>query len=43
MLKDWQMVQTQLYAIYPSRRYLQPKVRAFVDFLVQELGRDSTG
>lgn len=42
VLKEWQMVQTQLYAIYPTRRYLQPKVRAFVDFLVQELGRDSS-
>ncbi|WP_068824766.1 LysR family transcriptional regulator [Pseudomonas sp. BMS12] len=43
VLGDWQMVQTQIYAIYPSRRHLQAKVRAFVDFLLQELGGDCVG
>jgi DNA-binding transcriptional LysR family regulator len=36
-LDDWSTVQTHLYAVYPSRRHLDPKVRAFVDFLVASL------
>lgn len=43
VLGDWQTAQTQVYAIYPSRRHLQPKVRAFVDFLLAELGGGSSG
>lgn len=35
-LHDWSMVETGLYAIYPSRRFLAPKVRVFLDFLVEE-------
>ena len=35
-LDDWTPVQTAIYAVYPSRRYLLPKVRAFIEFLVQE-------
>jgi DNA-binding transcriptional LysR family regulator len=27
-----------IYAIYPSRKHLSPKVRTFVDFLVAQLG-----
>lgn len=37
VLGDWQTVRTQIYAVYPSRHHLQAKVRAFVDFLLQEL------
>ncbi|CAE6966153.1 conserved protein of unknown function [Ectopseudomonas oleovorans] len=33
--------QTQLYAIYPSRRQLQAKVRVFIDFLLEELGQQA--
>lgn len=36
-LDDWDPVVTQVYAVYPSRRYLLPKVRAFVDFLAEDL------
>ena len=43
VLDDWQMVQTQIYAVYPSRRHLQAKVRAFMEFLLQELGGDTAG
>ncbi|MCD0503384.1 LysR family transcriptional regulator [Bordetella petrii] len=39
VLEDWSMVDTYLYAVYPSRRHLVPKVRAFVDFVVGELQR----
>ena len=37
VLDDWDPVATQVYAVYPSRRYLLPKVRAFVDFLAEDL------
>lgn len=43
VLGDWAPPETRLYAVYPSRRHLQAKVRAFMDFLVQELGADSPG
>ncbi|WMD20052.1 LysR family transcriptional regulator [Achromobacter seleniivolatilans] len=38
VLQDWTPVQTFVYAVYPSRRHMVAKVRAFVDFLVEELG-----
>lgn len=38
LLDDWASDRTTLYAVYPSRRYVVPKVRAFVDFLVRTLG-----
>lgn len=38
VLDDWSAVELSVYAVYPSRRYVLPKVRAFVDFLVEELG-----
>lgn len=41
LLEDWQMMQTQLYVIYPSRRQLQAKVRVFIDFLLEELGQQA--
>jgi DNA-binding transcriptional LysR family regulator len=34
-LEDWTTVETTLYAVYPSRQHLAPKIRAFVDFLVE--------
>ncbi len=30
-------VETAVFAVYPSRRFLSPKVRAFIDFLVERL------
>lgn len=38
-LEDWASVTTTLYAVYPSRQYLAPKIRAFLDFLAAEFGR----
>ena len=38
VLADWLPVETYVYAVYPSRRHMVAKVRAFVDFLVEELG-----
>lgn len=42
VLRDWTPSETRLYAVYPSRRHLQAKVRAFMDFLVQELGAEQS-
>ena len=39
-LDDWTMVETVLYAIYPARQHLAPKIRAFLDFLIEEFGRN---
>ncbi|MCR4269093.1 LysR family transcriptional regulator [Nitratireductor sp. ZSWI3] len=36
-LDDWTPVHTTLYAVYPSSRYVQAKVRAFLDFAVDTL------
>ena len=38
LLSEWSANTTPLYAVYPSRRYVVPKVRAFLDFLIDELG-----
>lgn len=35
-LEDWRTVETTLYAVYPSRHYVAPKLRALLDFLVEE-------
>lgn len=40
VLTDWSAVELSVYAVYPSRRYVVPKVRAFVEFLVEELSRE---
>jgi len=29
-----------IYAVYPSSRHLSPKVRALIDYLVEQLGPD---
>jgi len=31
-------IETAVYAVYPSGRFLAPKVRAFIDFLVENVG-----
>lgn len=42
VLDDWSAVETSIYAVYPSRLYMIAKVRAFVDFLIEEMS-ESTG
>jgi len=37
LLTDYVQEQSAIYAVYPHRRYLSPKVRAFVDFLVEKI------
>ena len=43
VLDDWTPVATTIYAVYPSRRYLQAKLRAFLDFLIEELTDEPAG
>jgi DNA-binding transcriptional LysR family regulator len=38
LLVDFVDTQTDLYAVYPESRHLSPKVRALIDWLVEELG-----
>lgn len=38
-LEDWGTVETILYAVYPSRQHLAPKIRVFIDFVMEEFGR----
>ncbi len=34
-LEDWSTVETTLYAVYASRQYIAPKIRVFLDFLIE--------
>ena len=37
IFSNFQQPVIDVYAIYPSRKYLLPKIRIFIDFLVQEM------
>ncbi len=39
ILPQWSFPDGGIYAVYPSRTHLNPKVRAFVDLLVAEFGK----
>ncbi|WP_316189033.1 LysR family transcriptional regulator [Bradyrhizobium sp. SZCCHNS1054] len=36
VLPEWTMIEAQLYAVYPSRKYLSAKVRTFIDFIAAD-------
>lgn len=38
ILEDWETDEFSLYAVYASRQFLPPKVRSFIDFLVDYFG-----
>lgn len=38
VLPEYRFETAGLFAVYPDRRHLAPKVRAFIDFLVERLG-----
>ncbi|HWK66551.1 MAG TPA: LysR family transcriptional regulator [Rhizobiaceae bacterium] len=38
-LDDWSADETTLYAVYPSRQHVTPKIRVFLDFLIDEFAR----
>ncbi|MGF1908620.1 LysR family transcriptional regulator [Vibrio kasasachensis] len=40
LFENYQMPYKNLYAVYPERNYLPAKVRAFLDFIVENLGAD---
>jgi DNA-binding transcriptional LysR family regulator len=40
-LKDRAIKSRGIYAVYPSKRYLAAKVRAFIDLMVEQLGEHS--
>lgn len=39
VLDDWSADETSVYAAYPSRRHLAPKLRVFLDFLASEFSQ----
>ncbi len=38
ILEEWEADELTIYAVYPSRQLLTPKVRSFIDFLVERFG-----
>lgn len=37
LLSRYQLLEISIYAVYPQRRYLSPKVRAFTEFIAEQL------
>lgn len=37
LLDDWAGIEATLHAVFPSRRHILPKVRAFIDFIAAQL------
>ncbi len=42
VLPDYRSIELGVYAVYPNRKYLPPKVRVLVDFLVNALRSDES-
>ncbi|MBI3523038.1 MAG: LysR family transcriptional regulator [Betaproteobacteria bacterium] len=38
ILADWEADELTIFAVYPHRKFLPPKVRSFIDFLAQRFG-----
>ncbi len=38
ILSDWETDELGVFAVYPNRKFLPPKVRNFIDFLVKRFG-----
>ena len=38
LLTQYKMLHLSIYAVFPQRRHLSPKVRAFVDFMAERIG-----
>ena len=43
VLQDYSATSIGIYAVYPHRRHLSPKVRAFVDFVNSEFNQTFAG
>jgi len=39
LLADYEIQESSVYAVFPASRHLSPKTRAFVDYLVETVGR----
>lgn len=37
VLNEWSAVETSIFAVFPSRRFAAAKLRAFIDFLAEEM------
>ena len=42
ILQGWETETYTIFAVYPSRHQLPPKVRTFIDFLVERFGRNAS-
>lgn len=42
VFEDWECPRTPAYAVYPSARYMTPKVRKFIDHAAENFGSDFT-
>ena len=38
ILSDWEADELTVFAVYPNRKFLPPKVRSFIDFLAERFG-----
>ncbi|MCM2339729.1 LysR family transcriptional regulator [Rhodoferax sp.] len=38
ILSDWETDDLTVFAVYPNRKFLSPKVRSFIDFLAERFG-----
>ena len=38
LLPDWSSDELSVFAVYPHRKFLPPKVRSFIDFLAERFG-----
>ena len=38
ILSDWETDELSVFAVYPNRKFLPPKVRSFIDFLADHFG-----
>ncbi len=38
ILSDWKVDDLTVFAVYPNRKFLPPKVRSFIDFLTERFG-----
>jgi DNA-binding transcriptional LysR family regulator len=37
VLQGYRAMEVSIYAVYPQRKHLSPKIRAFVDFLAEHI------
>ena len=42
LFEDWQLARTEMRVLYPSSRYLAPRLRLFVDAIVSGFGKEAT-